>query len=192
MRPIAPLRGTVALAERFDVDPANVARVDVHLSQAQIDMLRSHRPTTGVEAKFSLEFAVAAALVRRTIGLAEVKDEFVRSTAVSDLYPLVRSTVRHSMRPDQPSIAATEQVSITLRNGQVLEGDEIEFARGDAFRPMTLDDQRRKFHDCVQAAGQGPRPALFDALSHLDDIDDVRVLRTTDVVKSGQKETVMV
>ena len=184
--------GVIALAERFHLAASDVARVEVNLSQAQIEMLRNHRPTTGVEAKFSLEFAVAAALLRRTIGLAEVKDDFVQSPELCELYPLVYSSVRHTKRADQPSLAASERVSITLKNGQVLIGDEIEFALGDAFRPMTIEHQRRKFHDCVEAAGHGPRPALFDALSHLEKIEDVRMLRSTDTVPAGEKEVEMV
>jgi 2-methylcitrate dehydratase PrpD len=184
--------GVVALAEQYDIDPSEVARVDAHLGEAQISMLRNHQPTTGVEAKFSLEFAVAAALLQRTIGLAEVADAFVRSRGVTDLMPLVRAIPRSGMRADQPSLAISDRVSIILKNGQVLEGEEVEFALGDAFNPMTLADQRRKFHDCVSSANQGPRPALFDALTHLEELDDVRTLRNTDAVQSGKKESLMV
>ena len=39
-------------------------------------MLRNSRPKTGLEAKFSMQFAMAAALVARRVGLSELTDGF--------------------------------------------------------------------------------------------------------------------
>jgi len=40
--------------------------------------LRNHRPQTGLEGKFSMEFAMASAVIARRAGLAEYTDGFVR------------------------------------------------------------------------------------------------------------------
>ncbi|MDB5804209.1 MAG: hypothetical protein JWN73_1531 [Betaproteobacteria bacterium] len=40
--------------------------------------MRNHLPQTGLEAKFSVEFALASPLVAGNAGLAQLDDAFVR------------------------------------------------------------------------------------------------------------------
>jgi 2-methylcitrate dehydratase PrpD len=167
---------TIALAEHANIDAAAVARVHVHIGAAQAAMLRNHRPQSAVEAKFSLEFAIAAALVSRSIGLAQVSDDYLRRPDVRRLFECLDVTLRHSSRADQPSLAASDRVDIQLNDGSWLQGDEVAFARGDAFNPMTFADLRRKFDDCVLASGESERSALFHAMCHIDQVSDVRQL----------------
>jgi len=56
------------LATAHDLRAQDVKRVDASIGVAQASMLRNHSPATGLEAKFSLEFAVASALVARSVG----------------------------------------------------------------------------------------------------------------------------
>ena len=55
--------GVLDLAAANDVDADAVREVSVTIGPTQAAMLRNHTPATALEAKFSLEFAVAAALV---------------------------------------------------------------------------------------------------------------------------------
>jgi len=62
-----------------------IARIVVSLSDTHSLILRNHRPQTGLEAKFSMEFAMATAVIVRRAGLAEYSDSFVRRSDVQDL-----------------------------------------------------------------------------------------------------------
>ncbi len=167
---------TIAVGRRADIDPSTVRSIEVHLGRAQAAMLREHAPTNGVAAKFSLEFAVSAALVARRIGLAQLDDDFVRSAPVQDLFSKVTVVERDTRRDDQPSLAASDRVIVTLDDGRTIDSGEVVYARGDAFLPSTVDDLRRKFDDCARSAARADGDALFAALSRLDAIDDVRTL----------------
>ena len=65
------------LVARHNLAPGDVKRIHVSTGKTQLLMLRNARPQTGLEAKFSMQFAMAAALVARHVGLREVTDEFV-------------------------------------------------------------------------------------------------------------------
>src|SRR5215469_1679582 len=58
------------LIEHYDLSPERVERVHVSTGKTQSLMLRNSRPQTGLEAKFSMQFAMAAALVARRVGLS--------------------------------------------------------------------------------------------------------------------------
>jgi 2-methylcitrate dehydratase PrpD len=62
------------LIERYDLSPERVERIHVSTGKTQSLMLRNSRPKTGLEAKFSMQFAMAAALVARRVGLSELSD----------------------------------------------------------------------------------------------------------------------
>ena len=58
--------------------PDEIDSVDVTLGETQAAILRNHRPQTGLEAKFSEGFAMAAAAIAGQAGLGELTDDFVQ------------------------------------------------------------------------------------------------------------------
>src|SRR5690606_20100934 len=59
------------LRKAHAIDFANVRAIRVTVGPAQASMLRNRQPQTGLEAKFSLEFASAAALIAGKVGLEQ-------------------------------------------------------------------------------------------------------------------------
>ena len=66
--------GALDLAVRHDLKPDDVGQIRVSTGQMQMLMLRNDRPKTAFEAKFSMQFAMAASLVARNVGLAQLTD----------------------------------------------------------------------------------------------------------------------
>src|SRR5919201_4240150 len=56
------LQRPIAALQEMDVDPAAVAAIECRTPKAALQPLNRHRPRTGLEGKFSLEYGVAAAL----------------------------------------------------------------------------------------------------------------------------------
>ena len=54
------------LVARYDLSPDEVERIHVSTGRTQLLMLRNGKPQTGLEAKFSMQFAMAAALAPAT------------------------------------------------------------------------------------------------------------------------------
>jgi len=164
------------LAQAHDLAPQDIERVDATIGVAQASMLRNARPQTALEAKFSLQFAVASALTARAVGLAQLDDGFVRQPQVQALFDRLRIDTVDTEGPLGPAFARSDRVGITLRDGRRLDSGEVAFARGDAHRPLAPEQLRDKFLDCARSV-RFPQPErLFEQLSALQSLPRVSAL----------------
>src|SRR5262249_42021093 len=72
------LDGMLDLLAEHGILANDVRSVTVSVSRRNALVLRNSRPQTGLEAKFSMQFAMACAIVARRAGLAELTDSFVQ------------------------------------------------------------------------------------------------------------------
>lgn len=159
---------TVDLATRHDIRPSDVHGVHVSTGAMQMLMLRNELPQTALEAKFSLQFAMASSLVARKVGLAQLSDDFVRSPPIQSLMPRV-STTTTSETMAGSAFAPSEKVEITTVQGKVLASEPIVFAKGSKERPLSQDELQEKFSDCLgnDFAGANKTKA-FEKLMNLE------------------------
>ena len=164
------------LAKANDVKPENVKRIDATIGVAQASMLRNHAPVTGLEAKFSLEFAVASALVARQVGLAQLTDRFVAEAPVRAAMGKVKIATVDTSCPIEPVFALTDRVALELTDGRRLDSGEVRFARGNAKLPLKDEELRDKFLDCTAGADYLDAPALYRGLARLEQLPSLREL----------------
>lgn len=180
------LDGMLDLIAAHDLRPDSVAEIEVTTGSAQMAMLRNHRPATGLEAKFSMEFAMAAALTARQAGLAQLTDEFVRRAEVQALLPKVKLALDDTTSAEDPAFAAHDRVRIRLADGRALASPELRFARGHWSLPLKEGELWRKFQDCTNAA-LVPQDAarLFEALQRVDETATLHALRTVTPLRAA-------
>jgi 2-methylcitrate dehydratase PrpD len=167
----------IDMAAVHNLSSGSVGEVRAWIGVAQASMLRNHRPVTALEAKFSLEFAIASSLVARQVGLAELTDGFVNQTEVRALFERVTITPVDGERcPHEPVFGLNDRVEIELNDGRVLSSGDIRFARGNAMLPLAPEDLHLKFLDCTREAGDIDGPAVFDRLSNLRGVPRVATL----------------
>jgi 2-methylcitrate dehydratase PrpD len=141
-------------------------------------MLRNHRPVTGLEAKFSMEFAMASALVARDAGLRQLTDEFVRRPDVQETMTRVSIATTDSAAPDDLAFGFADQVRLRLADGTPLESPEVRYARGHWTRPLGEGELWKKFAECTERAMRSDAAAaLFERLQRLDRLASVDELR---------------
>lgn len=139
-------------------------------------MLRNHQPQNALEAKFSLEFAVAAAVIARQVGLEQLRDEFVQRADIQALMPQVRIRIVDTVNPSEPSLALFDEIDIHLQDGQVLHSGPIYSARGTPQQPLQDGELETKFRDCTRELPAAQRDGLWQQLSSLETLKDVREL----------------
>jgi 2-methylcitrate dehydratase PrpD len=140
--------GALDLAQKHDLKPADIDSIRVSTGDTQMLMLRNHRPQTGLEAKFSMHFAMASSIVARNVGLSELTDEFVLRPEVQELMGRVTCQTTSETMPDL-SFAPADSVVIRTRSGKELESGPIERAKGSHQKPLSADELRTKFTDCM-------------------------------------------
>ena len=161
------------LVRQHDIRPAEVERVDVGGNSRMVTTLLHHRPATGLEAKFSMEFGIAVLLLERRAGLAEYSDATVRRPEVQDLIRRVDFHV------DEEAERAgfdkmTSVVRVHTRDGRVLSG-RAQFARGSPAHPMSYAEVADKFRDCAEFASwpRSKADAVVDFVTTLEKAPDV-------------------
>jgi len=155
---------------RDPIDAGLVVEAVPRVSEKFAAVMPFHTPKTALEAKFSLEFVVAASLLRRNVGLAELRDEFVASEAVQSLMRRVRIERTAESDPGYPNAAPVDYVRLRLNDGREIRTDEIYRATGHADLPLGRDQIAAKFAECAAAAGIRDDRAirLFEALQSVD------------------------
>jgi 2-methylcitrate dehydratase PrpD len=171
------LDGMLELRRQHALAARDIEQVAVEIGEIQATILRNHRPQNALDAKFSAEFAVAAAAVAGDCGLAELTDPFVRRSDVQELFAKVQIATRADRLPEEPALAAYDRVEVMLRDGRKLRSEPIAYPRGHFKRPVDTDRLWSKFADCT-AAGMGDSPArvLFDRLQSLEQLASVAEL----------------
>ena len=163
------LDAVLDLVEKTPLAAGDVKQVDVAISRENAIVLRNHRPATALDAKFSIEFAMAAALVARKVGLAELDDEFVRRAAVQNLLGDVHVTPAETYDPDSPGSALTDRVVVTMADGRRHTSADVLYARGHAQLPLEDEELRAKFVDCLRYGRyEGDTSAFFERINTLE------------------------
>jgi 2-methylcitrate dehydratase PrpD len=87
----AAQRSMAAVRESFSaIAPSDVKQITVRLPAANIKPLTYHRPTTGAQAKFSLEYSIAAALLDPYPGFGSYTDDAVHRPEAQRIMDAVR------------------------------------------------------------------------------------------------------
>ena len=163
------LDGMLDLLARRPLKPAEIGHITVSISDTHSLILRNHMPQTGLAAKFSMEFAMAASVISRRAGLGEYTDEFVRRPEVQDLMRRVSVVTNENYDPEVSGAAVYDQVTIDLANGERVESEQIRRSRGHAERPLGDIEMFDKFRTCLDAGHARIAPErLFDRLRNLE------------------------
>lgn len=130
----------------------SIAGIEVTLGTLQAAMLRSPRPTTGLDAKFSAEYALACALARGRLGLADLQDDAVNAPDLQALLRRVQVRRDEARDAEEPLFSPADRLRVTLHDGRVLEAEPVRRALGHATRPIDDAALRAKFDDCGGSA----------------------------------------
>lgn len=160
------LHRAIDAALTFDVPFEKIDSIELRLGRFQAGMLRHSAPQTAPDAKFSAAFAIAAAFLRRRVGLAELSDDFVRSERVQSLMRKVRVTTTDEADADEPLFAPFDILTVRLSDGSVVEKRSERQARGHARGPLSMQELRAKFDDCTA----GKQAGLFERLLSLESL----------------------
>lgn len=165
----------LALNRAERIDPARVAKITARVSERHLAVMPYHLPTTALQAKFSLEFAIASALVHDAVGFAELSDDVVRSAPIQRLMACVSVETTTDFEPEWRDAAPWDVVRFTLDDGREVESPRIRRATGHADTPLAPEGLWAKFRGCADHARVAEPEArrLFDALQRIDRLGSV-------------------
>jgi 2-methylcitrate dehydratase PrpD len=172
--------GMLDLLAQQTVKPDDVEAIRVSTSRRNATILRNNRPQTGLEAKFSMQFAMSSSIVAGRVGLAELTDPFVQRSDIQALMAKVTVDPDDREDPKRPGAAPYDLVVIETRDGGRLASAQITDERGSPDQPLSTGELWAKFASCL-AVGNLMLQArgVFDALMQIERQPSVASLRSS-------------
>ena len=169
------LDAAASLRARHSLAADDVERITVAVPDPGVPLVlepsdAKRDPRTEYDAKFSLQYSIAALLVHGRVGVETYTEQAIRDPAVLAL----AARVEHVQRafPTYPR-SFPGWVRIETRAGAVLEL-ELEHQRGGPENPMSVDEVRAKFRaNAALALDAASIDELEAALLSLDEQDDL-------------------
>jgi len=140
-----PISALGELAQPGRLDPAEVRRIVLRTPEATVTPLIHHQPVTGLQGKFSLEYAAAAVLLDGYPGFASFTDDAVRRPAAQQLI----DAVEVKTEPGGSWLLDGELTAeIHTASGGVAQISQ-QFPPGSPARPASASQLQDKVADCL-------------------------------------------
>jgi 2-methylcitrate dehydratase PrpD len=157
---------------------AEVERIVAQVSARHAAVMPYALPQDALQAKFSLPFALACALLRGQVGLQDLEDAWVRAPEMQRLMACVVLQTTEEFEPGWRDAAPVDQLWVHLRDGQVLASPAVRRPCGHADLPMTPAQVRAKFVEAAEHGGlsAAQAQAVYADWMELPGRADVRAL----------------
>jgi 2-methylcitrate dehydratase PrpD len=134
----AAIDGCIQLHNEHHLAPEAIESIELTVCPIVLELTAKREPQTGLEGKFSVYHAAAAAIIFGAAGEPQFSDESVRDPRVVAL----RSRI--SITPDKKLRKTEAKIAIRLKDGGTLS-KHVEHALGTLQRPMSDADLEVKF-----------------------------------------------
>jgi 2-methylcitrate dehydratase PrpD len=164
------------IVDRRRIDASQVERIDAWIHARRLRHTDRPRPGSALDAKFSLQYVLARALVDRGVGIPHFQEESHRDARIAELLPRI-----HVAPYDAAQFAADNHfggaVQVTLRDGSV-ETASVEQALGrTSANPVPQERLQRKFDLCAAMVLREEAIApVAQAIARFESLADVRTL----------------
>jgi 2-methylcitrate dehydratase PrpD len=158
-KPWPSCRGTHAyidaglrLQSRIKIDPAQITRIDVIINSKNRMLCEPRdikiRPDNAINAKFSIPFTTAIALLHGHVSIASFNHDSLTDASLLELSRKVEYQVDEKI-----SLRDVTRGSLFVHMGGQIHSEHIVHALGHPDVPLTPESFRTKFDDCVKQIG---------------------------------------
>ena len=153
--------------QRLGLAPADIEKVEVETYKAALEVAGIADPQGAPDAKFSIPYLMAHALLRGSVRLDAYDEDRLRDPAIRALLERVTLREDRAMTADFPGKRAA-RVRITLKDGRRLE-KLAPYRKGDPEAPLSDADIDGKFLELAAPVLGKPRAeALLARLWKMD------------------------
>lgn len=166
----------IDLMNEHDLHVDDIKSVETVVNKVSFDNLMFEDPQNEMEARFSMHYAIAIALLRKRLMLADFESSAIQDPAVRALYPKITMTQTAENKPLPIAVNGREpaETRITLMNGETLS-KFLKHPKGVLQNPLSNTEMWTKFDDCVSdLLNPDQATAVRNGLERFEDIGDIR------------------
>jgi len=173
-----PIDATLTMVGEYNIKAEDVDSVTIYVSKGAMKLLgeplsTKQNPSTTVDAQFSIPWAVASAIVKGKVGIAEFTPQAIKDKTVLALSNKVTPKLDESLNRMGVSPAIVE---IKTKDGKVYS-KRVDTPYGSPENPMSMDAMAAKLRDCASYAAkplsQKNVEKLIQLVSRLEAVSDV-------------------
>ncbi|MAH83453.1 MAG: hypothetical protein CBB68_03705 [Rhodospirillaceae bacterium TMED8] len=167
------INAIIRLRTEYRLCPEDVERIEVLTTPRRLPHTNNPDPQNGLEAKFSLHYVTARALIDGTVRLADFNEGAEKDVAARSLMSKITVGIHPDMsNPDQDGYGA--EVIVRTTGGRDLRARvDHDVLRGPEY-PMSDAELYDKFKDCVwSTVGANNIRSLYDLLSKLEKMSNI-------------------
>jgi 2-methylcitrate dehydratase PrpD len=169
------------------IDPQQIAGITCLAPSKLYIALIHDSPETGLQAKFSMQYCVAAALLDGRVDSGSFTDEMVQRPKIRAFMPKVRKV-------EDPSLAMVDpdgtdrrfiEVTVNMTDGRIFR-HRIDALRGSGADPLNDEEIAKKFLECSTGVLPDPQQRrLLQMLQQLETVNDVSDVMQNAAVRVG-------
>lgn len=153
------------------IDPSRVRQINCGIGYRRLSTLPYDRPRTGLEAKFSMEYSLAAALHYGRVTFAEFTDEAVNAPEIRALYPKMNVYTHPDLQTRESLVDDFADVEVVHEDGSVYR-KRLHKPRGHPANPLGWAEIEAKFRACAgPVVGEDAAAATWSRLRRLENLD---------------------
>ncbi len=161
----------LALKKERPIDPSAVEKIEVATVPVNIDNLKYPLPDDPIQARFSMPFCVATALLRGRVFLEDFEQGCIDDPGIRRLMKKVEMYLHPGF--SHLGYVGTENAVVTLclRGGERLE-KRVDIPRGHPLNPLTEEELVEKYARCAgKALAEGAVSQSAEMILHLEMLD---------------------
>jgi len=167
----------IRLVRTHKISSGDVDAITCYSHPGALKILFHTDPCNTLEAKFSMQYALAVALVKGEFGLSQCSETYLRDPSVRQLMGRVALRVHPDWRDgcDTPQERA-DKVFVRMKDG-VEYSEEVLIPYGDPRNPMSALDLLKKYRECARTVltdGEAEqRLAVYRNIASVADVSTV-------------------
>jgi 2-methylcitrate dehydratase PrpD len=152
------------LKREYPVDERHVAEIELRIPERNARIVAIEHPSTPDEARFSVWYCVASAVVRGKLTPRDFTAECLKSTDVNALMRRIRVETYDS-DPAAADLSASYPDTVTIRfnDGSTITRS-VAYPKGHAQAPLRDEELMEKLGACIESIDAAKRHALKEVL----------------------------
>jgi 2-methylcitrate dehydratase PrpD len=161
---------TLALRSEHSLTESTVVSIACSVAPGTEEILIHPRPSTGLEAKFSLPYVLARALRDGSVDMDAFDDQAVLDPSITPLLSKVEERLDASLLQEGVTASTAATVTITTTTGET-HTKTVWDPKGSPRNPVDWQSVARKFRACTEATiGKEHVDAALELITGLDEL----------------------
>jgi 2-methylcitrate dehydratase PrpD len=146
------IEAIIMIQKECSLAPSEIESIRIEVTPEVLGELIYPIPSNGRQAKFSLPYCAALALIHGRVELEHFEDHLVKDPDITRVMRLVSVQPNEELFRLGGEHCPAARVTVVTREGKE-RGKSVHAARGNPGNPVSFQDLERKFHQCAAVAG---------------------------------------